>query len=50
MKVKIFHDYYLSNLEKHINDFISDKKVIDIKYGHTTYNYSALIMYKEGDK
>ncbi len=51
MKVKfIDHPYwpadlYGSELEALINDFIQDKKVIDIKY--QSHNQSALIMYED---
>lgn len=31
MKVKIFKGFYTERLEENINDFISDKDVIDIK-------------------
>ena len=31
MKVKIFKGFHAEHLEKNINDFISDKDVIDIK-------------------
>lgn len=51
MKVKIIEQLHWSNkldkvdLEDLINDFIKDKKVIDIKY--QSHNQSALIMYED---
>lgn len=38
-----------SRIEKTINDFIRDKKIIDIKYAvdGSGYNEYALIMYEE---
>lgn len=51
MKVKFIKqpywpaDLYGSELEALINDFIQDKKVIDIKY--QSHNQSALIMYED---
>lgn len=60
MKVKILNAFTKGlSLEEQINDFIKDKKVIDIKYqsncsGYvysgvhdTDYERSVLIMYKE---
>lgn len=68
MKVKIFYEYDEPTnrygyckvpLEKRINDFIKDKKVIDIKYQANISSYAnesfhdtdelerALVMYKE---
>ena len=68
MKVKIFYEYDEPRnrygyckvpLEKRINDFIKDKKVIDIKYQVNISSYAnesfhdsdlierALVMYKE---
>lgn len=68
MKVKIFYEYDEPTnkygycdipLEKRINDFIKDKKVIDIKYQANVSSYAnesfhgsdlierALVMYKE---
>ena len=68
MKVKIFYEcdeptnkygYCDIPLEKRINDFIKDKKVIDIKYQANVSSYAnesfhgsdlierALVMYKE---
>ena len=53
MKVKLFDFEHEIDLENAINDFISDKKIIDIKYSISAsmyaeeqiYCYSALIMY-----
>ena len=71
MKVKIFNEYdkpttkygYCKvSLEKRINDFIKDKKVIDIKYQANISSYAnesyqdadelerALVMYEEKSK
>ena len=56
MKVKyIAEPYGYDEFEKEINDFIKDKKIIDIKYqdNFSLYEYredgmkSALIMYEE---
>lgn len=55
MKVKIIDDVYTSNLQDEINDFIKDKKIIDIKYQINSCQgnlglintISALIMYEE---
>lgn len=51
MKVKLFSGYDTTKLEKEINDFIEDKKFIDLKYcsgvdefGHS-YD-SVLIVYE----
>ena len=53
MKVKIFDFEHEADLEDAINNFISDKKIIDIKYSISSsmyleeqiYCYSALILY-----
>ena len=53
MEIKIISEYDSIALEYRIKDFISDKKVIDIKYScskamsnyETLELYSALIMY-----
>lgn len=53
MKVKIFDEENELDLEEKINDFISEKEVIDIKYQiaiavsgeEQIYCYSALIIY-----
>lgn len=56
MKVKIIEDSNPESLESAINIFISDKKVIDIKYSSVGFNTSsdddiwcnsALIMYED---
>lgn len=53
MKVEIFDDTNVGDLENTINDFIKDKEVIDIKYSsilESEYNqiiFSVLIMYKD---
>lgn len=54
MKVKIFDYEDEVDLEDDINEFISDKEVIDIKYSISSsiyaeeqiYCFSCLIMYK----
>lgn len=56
MKVKIFDEEHEKDLEKKINEFLSetDKEIIDIKFQVSTsifgeeqiYCFSALIMYK----
>ena len=53
MKVKVFDENHEKDLEDDINEFIQDKKVIDIKYGiaisiageEQIYCFTALIMY-----
>lgn len=55
MKVKIFDESHEKDLENSINEFISEKELIDIKYNISTsvcgeeqiYCFSALILYKE---
>lgn len=53
MKVEIFDNTNVGDLENTINDFIKDKEVIDIKYSsilESEYNqiiFSVLIMYKD---
>lgn len=54
MKVKIFDEENEEDLENKINDFINDKKIIDIKYqialaidlAEQIYCYSAMILYE----
>ena len=53
LKVKLFDFEHEKDLEEAINTFITDKKIIDIKYSISSsisgeeqiYCYSALIMY-----
>lgn len=53
MKVKIFDCENEKDLEDNINDFVSEKEVVDIKYqlsiavdgGDQIYCFSALIIY-----
>lgn len=53
MKVKVFDENHEKDLEDDINEFIQDKKVIDIKYDvaisiageDQIYCFTALIMY-----
>lgn len=50
-KVKIFEDHNSFYLEKDINNFIQDKKVLNISYnvymcGYSTY-YSACVLYED---
>lgn len=53
MKVKIFYERYMAELEDMINDFIKDKEVINVSFSDACSNdgllgtYSALILYKE---
>ena len=53
MKVKTICNTSLSDLDKEINDFIKDKKIIDIKFTEVMsddYNpgdWSALVIYEE---
>ncbi len=54
MKVKVFDESHEKDLEKSVNDFIEEVKVIDIKYQvavgifseEQIYCFSALIMYE----
>ena len=54
MKIKIFDEEHEKDLEDSVNDFISEREIIDIKYqvGVTMFSeeqiycYSALIMYE----
>lgn len=56
MKIKIFNNVSKVVLESMINEFIDDKKIVDIKYSvcsvpvsfdKWTVNFSALVIYKE---
>lgn len=47
MKVKILFDTLYDGLEMKINDFIKDKKIIDIKCQLSGTRKSALVMYEE---
>lgn len=53
MKVKTICNTSLSDLDKEINDFIKDKKIIDIKFtevmsdGYNPGDWSALVIYEE---
>ena len=52
MKVEVFETDRCSNFEKLINEFIKDKKVVDIKYNaipdleRNVTVYTALVMYE----
>lgn len=54
MKVKVFDESHEKDLEKAINEFIEDVKVIDIKYQvavgifseEQIYCFSALVLYE----
>ena len=54
LKVKIFDFEHENDLETAINEFIKNKKIIDIKYqishfyagNEQIYSFSALIMYE----
>lgn len=50
MKVKIFLGDNVHNLSLHINHFIADKKVIDIKYSLSEKKASALVMYESNSE
>ena len=53
MQIKIFDEEHEKDLEDSVNDFITDKDIIDIKYQvsigvfseEQIYCYSALILY-----
>lgn len=47
MRAKLISDSYIEDLEAEINDFIEDKKAIDIKYQYDDGYYTALIMYED---
>lgn len=47
MKVKIFSNLFISDLEKEINDFIKDKKIKDIKNFSRKDYASVIVMYEE---
>ncbi|MBE6137019.1 MAG: sporulation protein Cse60 [Erysipelotrichaceae bacterium] len=55
MKVKIFDFEHEEDLEKNVNEFISDKDVINISYqashfnfnGEQIFSFSCLIQYNE---
>ena len=55
MQIKIFDEEHEKDLEDSVNDFITDKDIIDIKYQvsigvfseEQIYSYSALILYNE---
>lgn len=57
MKVRLFDEAHEKDLEASINEFIEDKKIIDIKYQvaigmfseEQIYCFSALVMYEEAD-
>ncbi|MBS1477019.1 MAG: sporulation protein Cse60 [Acholeplasmatales bacterium] len=58
MKVKIFDFEHEVDLENAINNFIKNKKIIDIKYQNShfyagneqIYSFSALIIYENDTK
>lgn len=55
MKVKVFDEEHEKDLEDQINQFISDKTIIDIKYQVSVamfseeqiYCYSAMVIYED---
>ena len=53
MKVKLLWAHFLPDLDKKINEFIQDKRIIDIKFtevvsdDYVTGDWSALLMYEE---
>lgn len=53
MKVKLLWAHFLPDLDKKINEFIQDKRIIDIKFtevvsdDYVTGDWSALVMYEE---
>lgn len=53
MKVKLLWSHFLPDLDKKINEFIQDKRIIDIKFtevvsdDYVTGDWSALVMYEE---
>lgn len=55
MKVKIFYERYMTELEDMINEFIKDKEVINVSFSDACSNdgflgmYSALVLYREED-
>lgn len=53
MKVKLLWAHFLPDLDKKINEFIQDKRIIDIKFtevvsdDYVTGDWSALVMYEK---
>lgn len=52
MKVKVIQTHHTSLLEEHINEFIANVNVIDIKFSHVlegnnNERLTALIMYED---
>ena len=47
MKVKFYLENHIGNLENEIDNFIKDKKVIDIKLQTTNGYIIVMILYKE---
>ena len=53
MKVKLLWAHFLPDLDKKINEFIQDKRIIDIKFTEVVSDdygkgdWSALVMYEE---
>ena len=53
MKVKLLWAHFLPDLDEKINEFIQDKRIIDIKFtevvsdDYVTGDWSALVMYEE---
>ena len=53
MKVKLLWAHFLPDLDKKINEFIQDKRIIDFKFtevvsdDYVTGDWSALVMYEE---
>ena len=56
MKVKLLWAHFLPDLDKKINEFIQDKRIIDIKFTEVASddygngNWTALVMYEEKKK
>lgn len=46
-KVKIFDSIYADNVEIIVNEFITDKNVVDIQYQYNGHRHSVLIVYEE---
>lgn len=50
MKVKTFYETGTNQLEQHLNAFIKDKYVYDIKISAVTHAVVALVMYDDEEE
>ena len=47
MKTKVIYDNKLSSFERELNEFIQDKKIIDIKFASDDGCLLALVLYED---